>query len=394
MPHLPAISSVPMLPMRLRRWGLVVVVLAVLVATPAVVAAWPASPAVAVDPATLRARVAASADRPWSGSAESTGALGLPRVDLLSDVTSLLTGTTRMRGWFAGPGRSRVDQLSVSGERDRYSGPGGDAVWDYGATLLTLVGRDPEVRLPRPDDLLPPELARRLLSGTAPNDPVTSLPARRVAGVDAAGMRVGLGDPTTSVDALDVWADPVSGLPVAVDVRARGVGEPVLTTTFSELEQGPPDPAALVPRRGPGAGVTRSPTSDLFGVLGRGNPAAVPSQLLGRPRERPQRGFGAIGQYGRTVSQLVVVPLPPDVAGRLLDSIGRAGSAGRTIAIDGTDPGTSPSGTSAVTAGALRSPLLPIAVVKAGDRAWGVGGLVPAQVLDRAVADVAANGRP
>lgn len=364
-----------------RRWAVVVAVLALVVTVPAVIGAVPASPS-AIDPATLRQRIAASEDAPWSGYAESTGGLGLPRIAQLADVTSLLTGTTRMRAWYAARDRVRVDELSVTGERDRYTLPGGDAVWDYGATLLTLVARDPEVRLPRPGDLLPPQLARRLLAGTDPGAPVVALPARRVAGVDAAGVRVGVTDPETTVEALDVWADPDSGLPVAVEIRVRGVPTPVLATTFRELRQGPPDASALVPRRGPGAGLTRSPTSDLFGVLGRGDPRVVPSTVVGRARERPQRGFGAIGQYGRSLSQLVVVPLPTEVATTLLVGISRAGDAGRTIAVENAGP--------AGQAGALQSPLLSLAVVRTGGRAWGIGGLVPPDVLDRAVADVAA----
>ena len=41
--------------------------------------------------------------------------------------------------------------------------------------------------------------------------------------------------------------------------------------------------------------------------------------------------------------------------------------------------------------GALSSPLLQLAVVRVGDRAWAIGGLVPDAVLDRAVADVAGS---
>ena len=173
------------------------------------------------DPQELRDRIAASAGVGWTGYAEARATLGLPRIAALADVTTLLSGVTRMRGWYAGPDRARTDVLSAVGERDRYVTPRGQAVWDYGAELLTIVARDPEVRLPRSEDLLPPDLARRLLAGTAPSDPATALPARRVAGVDAAGVRVTVADPETTVDALDVWADPATGLPVAVEVRAR-----------------------------------------------------------------------------------------------------------------------------------------------------------------------------
>lgn len=200
-----------------RRWALVVLVGVLIVVSPAVVGAWSGASASA-DPADLRARIAASSDRPWTGYAESRAGLSLPRIPLLADVTTLLSGTMRMRGWYAAPDRHRTDVISAVGERDRYVTPRGQAVWDYGAELLTLVARDPEIRLPRPDDLLPPALARRLLSGTAPTDRATALPARRVAGLDAAGVRVEVADPDTTVAALEIWADPATGLPVAVDV--------------------------------------------------------------------------------------------------------------------------------------------------------------------------------
>jgi len=384
--------ATPVVRARIRRWGVVAVLLALVIAVPAVVSAWPASPAATPAPEELRTRVAASADVAWSGSAESSAALGLPRIAQLSDLTTLLAGTTRMRAWYAAPDRSRVDQLGATGERDRYTSPDGQAVWDYGANLLTLVRRDPLVRLPRPDDLLPPQLARRLLAGTAPDDAATALPARRVAGVDATGLRVTVADPRTTVGALDVWADPLSGLPVAVEVRTKDTGGalaggPILTTAFSTLEQGPPDPAALVPRRAPGAGLTRSPTSDLFGVLGRGDPSAVPAAVDGVDREPPQRGFGALGQYGTTLSQVVVVPLPADLGAGLFAGIGRAGSAGRALTVSDGRRGSAQ-------ASALVTPLLSLAVVRAGNRAWAVSGLVPTDVLERAAADTAASADP
>ena len=361
------------------RWAVVALVAALLLGVPAALAARPG--AARADPQQLRDLVAASADRPWTGYAEARAALGLPRIPALSDVTTLLSGVTRLRGWYAAPDQARYDVLSPVGERDRYVTPDGQAVWDYGAELLTVVARDPRVRLPRPEDLAPPELARRLLSGTTAGDPATELPARRVAGVDAAGVRVTVADPETTVGAVDVWADPATGLPVAVEVRAKGVADPLITTAFGELEQGPPDPAALTPRRGPGAGATRSPTSDLFGVLGRGDGRTLPTALAGRERETPERGFAALGQYGTTLGQLIAVPLPPDLAGSLLTGIDRAG-AGRTLAVQGRGS-------------ALETPLLTLAVVRTDDgaRAWALAGLVPPSAIDSGAADLLAGGR-
>ncbi|GLZ44229.1 hypothetical protein Acsp06_04140 [Actinomycetospora sp. NBRC 106375] len=357
---------------------MVAVVGALLVGVPAVLAARPGD--ATADPAQLRDLVTASADKPWTGYAEARAALGVPRIAALSDVSTLLSGVTRMRGWYAAPDQVRTDVLTPVGERDRYVTPRGQAVWDYGAELLTLVARDPRVRLPRSEDLLPPDLARRLLAGTSPSDPATALPARRVAGVDAAGVRVTVADPETTVGALDVWADPSTGLPVAVEVRAKGVPDPLISTAFAELAQGPPDPAALAPRRGPGAGVTRSPTSDLFGVLGRGDGSTLPDRLAGRDREPPERRFPALGQYGTTLGQLIAVPLPPDLAGNLLSGIDRAG-AGRTLTVDGQGS-------------ALETPLLTLAVVRSQDgaRAWALSGLVPRPTIDSGAADLLAGG--
>ncbi len=363
-----------------RRWALVVLVGVLLVTAPTLVAALSPTTASA-DPGELRARIAASADRPWTGYAESRAGLSLPRIPQLADVTTLLSGTTRMRGWYAAPDRARTDVISAVGERDRYVTPQGQAVWDYGAELLTLVARDPVIRLPRPDDLLPPSLARRLLAGTAPTDRASALPARRVAGLDAAGVRVDVADPETTVAALEIWADPASGLPVAVDVIPRGSTAPVLSTAFGDLEQGPPDAAALEPRRGVGAGLTRSPTSDLFGVLGRGPGDTLPATVAGRDRTPPQRGFRALGGYGTTLSQVIAVPLPPELAGSLLQGIARAG-AGRTLTVEGQGV-------------ALETPLLALAVVRTADasRAWAVAGLIGPDVVDRASADLVAGGR-
>ena len=373
---------------RLRRWALVAVLAVLAVVAPAVIASRPVSLGATPPPDEMRARIAGSDRDGWSGYAESGASLGLPSLGALSDVTSLLGGTTRMRAWYAAPDSARVDELSVTGERDRYTTPAGQAVWDYGANLLTQIRRDPAVRLPRADDLLPPQLARRLLSGTTPTDPASALPPRRVAGVTAAGMRVTVTDPRTRVGTVDVWADPVSGLPVAVEVTGRGAAGPSLVTRFLELTQGPPDPAALVPRRGPGAGQTSSPTSDLFGVFGRGAPRLVPAVVDGVRREPPQRGFAATGKYGTTLSQLIVVPLPQDVSGTLLGGLSRAGSRARTIDLDAGE------GAPDAQAAAVESPLLALAVVRTPARSWAVAGLVTPDVLDRAVRNVAGSVDP
>src|SRR5690242_3045619 len=159
-----------------RRWAVVAVVTAVLVSVPSVVAAL-APAGEPADPARLRALVLGSAGRPYQGYAESSGSLALPELPNLAAATALFSGRTPMRAWYAAPDRYRVDILGTAGEHDVYRLPDGEYTWDYGDNTLTRLIGEPAVRLPRAGDLLPPELARRILQA-AKDDPVTTLPGR------------------------------------------------------------------------------------------------------------------------------------------------------------------------------------------------------------------------
>ncbi len=94
-----------------RRWIAVSAVLAVLVALPLVIRVWPVS-AAGVGPAVLRGRIRNSASQPYQGYAQAIGALGLPSLPQLSEVTNLLSTTTDLRTWYAAPG-------PVAGRPDR-----------------------------------------------------------------------------------------------------------------------------------------------------------------------------------------------------------------------------------------------------------------------------------
>ena len=82
-----------------------------------------------------------------------------------------------------------------------------------------------------------------------------------------------------------------------------------------------------------------------------------------------------------SLSQIVAVPLAPQFADPLLRGVSTAGSGGRPVALDQPD----------ARGAALSSPLLSIAVVRRGDRAWAVSGLVPPEVLDRAARDLVSS---
>ena len=239
-----------------RRWLLVATGLAITCALPAVVSALPVAAGRTANPAELRARILASANLPYSGYVESDGALGVPNLGELSDITAMLDGTTRMRVWQASASTWRADVLSDAGERDTYQLRGKTYIWDSGSELLTEVTGNQPVRPPRAADLLPPALALRLLRDAGGTARITSLPAERIAGRDAGGLRLVPTDPATTIGQIDIWADSANGLPLQVEITGRGSGQVVLASRFLQVAFNRPSGQVLTPAHGPGTGFT------------------------------------------------------------------------------------------------------------------------------------------
>jgi hypothetical protein len=317
-----------------RRWLLVGAGAAALVGAGAV--QLPAA-AVDVDPEDLRGRIRATVP-PYVGFAECTGRLGLPEIPQLESVTALLTGTSRIRAYVAGPDRWRADQITGAlgdSERDTYRLGDVEYIWDFGANQLTRVAGRAPLRLPRAGDLLPPDLARRLL-GLARTDPVTAIPARRVAGRDAAGLRLVPTDPDTTIGRVDIWADPVTALPLRVEVAAR-TGPSLLVSELLEVTDGPPDPAALRPTVPPGTEAATATAADVSGALRNLNAPPPPARLAGRDRvdlpSTPGSELPGVGVYGTGLAGFVLIPVGGDIANRAVD--GAAAAGGSAVEVPG-----------------------------------------------------------
>jgi len=351
---------------------------AVICAVPAVVSALPA----AVPPlraSELRARILASAGRPFQGYAQSDGALGIPSLPGLSDLTALLDGTTRMRVWQASPSSWRVDVMSDAGERDTYRLRGRTLVWDSGAMLLTEIIGTPAFRLPRPADFTPPALAAWLLRYAGSSSRVTVLAAKRVAGRDAAGLRVVPADPATTIGNADIWSDPRSGLPLRVEIVGRGTGQPALVSQFLQVSDDRPGRRVLMPARGPGTGLAFTGATDIMGALRNLRPEQLPGRLAGRARIRLPYGFEEIGAYGKGLSVFAVLPLPRGVGVRALRSMRRAG--GISVAF--------PYGVGAL----ISTPLLTVTIAHSyvSNDTYLLAGLVSRKLLQAAAAQLTAR---
>ncbi|HKA67584.1 MAG TPA: hypothetical protein VKG85_00555 [Actinomycetes bacterium] len=357
-----------------RRWLTVGGAVLGLCALPVLIAAWPVPPP-GIDPATLRDRVLASADQPYQGYAESHGHLGIPDLSELGAVRGLLTGTTRIRSWYAGPDAWRVATLSTTGEADEYRVPGSTYHWDFEYDFLVRILDDVAVRLPRPSDLLPPELARRLLRSAVAGDSVTSIAARRVAGRTAAGLRLHPSDPDTTVDRVDIWADPRTGLPLRVEIAAAAHGRPVFSTAFLEVALRPPAAGVLaVPRSGT-ADFATTTSRDLAELTEVFQDALPPPTLVGRARSTPAPNVSGVGWYGAGFGSFVAVSLPGRLGYEWAQAARKAG---------GLDVGLPADVHGEVVE--VRSELLTAIVVRTDDprplrRSYVLAGLVTPQLL-------------
>ena len=292
------------------RWIVVALGLTMLIGVPLGLRAVPAGDS-DVSAATLYARVVDSASVGYSGYAESLGTLQLPVTDNFTDVGELFGERTRLRVWWRGSDDWRVDKVFTTGEVDYIRDQSGTTIWDYEKAEATRT-RNPDVRLPQPGDLLPPNLARLLLADAAP-DELSRLPAEQVAGISAPGLRLTPSSDLSTIAAVDVWADEKSGLPLKIEVYAKGAREPAISSVFSAVTIAIPSAertSFLVP---PGADFRRDDVLDIADAANTFGHAWAPTTVIGL-RADPSRELRAVGLYGRGVTRLVAIPLWDDAA--------------------------------------------------------------------------------
>jgi hypothetical protein len=354
------------------RWLVMGGAVAGLVALPGLVGAVPARDR-SVAAGELLARVLASDRVAYQGYAEARAGLALPDVPRAGRVVALLGETTRMRAFVAGRDLWRVDELTPIGERDLYHGDGGALLWDSGERRAVATGDDPPVRFARPADLLPPELGRRLAAAAEAGE-ATRLGARRVAGVQALGLRIVPWSAETTVGRVDLWADPGSGLPVRVELTARGGTAPIVTSTFLDLRLAAPDPAHVRFTLPADADVESDETPDLARAIDRFSPYVLPDPLAGRPR-RTAVGSAA-STYGRGFDLVAVLAFPASFSPRTRDFLEKVPVR------------RGPWGEASV----LATPLLNGMVFEDDGVAYALAGTVTQPVLDRVAATLARDG--
>jgi hypothetical protein len=348
-----------------RRWWCVGIGVLLLVATPMLVRALPVGEQNLSARALLRL-VEGSRGLSFSGYTESVGTVGLPANEELSALTELVSDTNRVRVWWRSPEVWRVATVRQTGETDLVHSRDRMFRWVFESRSVTVVP-DVPVRLPNTADLLPNELARRMLAGAAPAE-LSRLPSRRVAGRDALGLRLTPRDAQAAIGRVDVYADPASGLPLSVALYARGSVTPAVTSRFIELSLGRPSSQDVRFRAPRDAAVRYDEVVDLAAAADRFAARIPPRTLAGLPARQSLRG--SVGVYGRGPTVLIAVPLWSRTADRVRENL-RAAPGVRRL-----DEGL------LVTASPLR---MLLAQPEPNDGSWLLAGTV----TQRALADAA-----
>lgn len=243
------------MPSKLVRWipaAIAPVLVAGAVAVP--VAASAAPDLAPKTPAQVLALVAKAKDLPgFSGLVQQRSDLGLPEIPSTgagadSDTGSALatlTGDHDARVWVAGAERSRVAVLDDTEERDVVRTGSTVWLWDSAkqqATKVTLPF-DGSAGVPRGSAVTPQEAADELLRMAGPTTATTVDTAQRVAGRDAYTLVLTPKTDETTVGSVRLAVDAASGLPLRVQVLARGASSPAFEVGFSTIDLSAPDAA-------------------------------------------------------------------------------------------------------------------------------------------------------
>jgi outer membrane lipoprotein-sorting protein len=238
----------------------IVVVAGVAVAVPAAANASVSLPT--KTPAQVLELVASSKVTALSGTVDETSDLGLPSLPTGASGSSgassgtaadlaLLTGNNSLRVYVDGPGKVRVQDLESLAERDVIRN--GNDVWVYDsqknavshATLGTADHRSALHGEPTPTtdpaELTPDGLATRLLADLKPSSDVSVAPdAVRVAGRAAYDLILTPRVTDTLLGSIHIAVDAQTGLPLRVQVDARGQATPAVSIGFTSLDLSTP----------------------------------------------------------------------------------------------------------------------------------------------------------
>ena len=286
------------------------------------------TPGSEISASALLARVRAAQGHPWSGYVVSQGSLQLPVATRFTDLGSLFGEQNKLRVWWRGDDAWRVDRLTTAGEDDLVHDGEQTTTYSF-EDAEAVTSTDPDIRLPRTADLLPPVLVGRLLRDVDAAE-ATRIDTRRVGGRVAPGLRLRPASPQSSIDHVDLWADPETGVPLRVEVYGGSAGPAGLTSEIRSFDPATPgtDRVTLTP-----TATTEQSYDDVLDIADAANqyaPLRPPRSVAGLPETSATDG--AVGVYGTGLTQLIAIPL----RGREAAPLRRQIAVTPGVVVDGT----------------------------------------------------------
>jgi outer membrane lipoprotein-sorting protein len=293
--------------------------------------------------AQLLAEVADSVPPPLTGTVVETASFGLPALPATGNPTSLsslLTGSHTVRVWYASPDHFRLAVPQSLSESDVIRD--GNTAWLWQSTLnkvtkFTLpahsAARQPAV--PK-QPLTPQQAAQQVLVAVGPTTTVSVASNVTVAGQAAYGLVLAPKDARSLVGQVQIDIDGSNGVPLRLQVFARGASSPAFQVGYTAIQFVTPAPADLSFTPPPGSTVTQvnmaggnsgAADSANSGVstIGSGwlTVLKLPSSALtpGTPAPSPGSSAGPAGDSAAVLNALLASATPVHGAwgtGRLL----------------------------------------------------------------------------
>ena len=279
-----------------------------------------------------------------SGTIEQTSELGLPELPTTGPSAStntgaasaleLLTGSHTGRVYLNGPDNIRLQVLDNLAERDLVRN--GSDVWlynskDNSAAHLTLPAKDAAGTDATTEGGMatPEQLAAKFLSAVDPSTTVSVGTDGSVAGRSVYDLVLTPKTTGTLVGAVSISVDSQTGLPLAVEVTARGQEKPAFRLAFTEISLGAPDASLFTFSPPAGASVTEQALPDAA-ALAQKDPADHATQKA--EAEKFLAGVTISGTGWDAVVELPAGSVPADLSSSpLLGQLTTAVTGGRVI---------------------------------------------------------------
>jgi hypothetical protein len=186
-----------------------------------------------------------------SGTVRLTTRLGLPSLGALGArggaLTDLLAGAHDARVWRDGPDRARVALLGQLAETDWVHN--GRDVWMWQSdgrrvTHLQLPADAPDAAAAAKEATevhdatpaaTPDQIAQRLLAAVTPSTNVAVRSTEYVAGRPAYGLTLTPKSASSLVEAVNIAVDGATGVPLSLNVLARGQSKPAASLAFTSF---------------------------------------------------------------------------------------------------------------------------------------------------------------